>query len=65
MTDIGDMPPDPLPATTPHRLMVFGRKPDGTILVACLDCNGEIVGEAEDRDGALDVTAAHAREMGY
>lgn len=62
---MSELPPDPFPVTTPHRLMVFGRTPSGTILVACPDCDGEILGEVADQDAAIDLTEAHARALGY
>lgn len=62
MTD--QLPPDPLPEVKAHCMGTFARTPCGKILVACLDCENKIVGEACCETDALSVLGEHARRMG-
>lgn len=58
-----ELPPDPGPVIAPHSLFMYGQLPDGTVLVACADCDGEIVGSAPDKLGAMGVAGAHEYNM--
>lgn len=60
-----ELPPDPLPELgKPHCLAVFKREGPGKILVGCVDCHGDIVGEAKCAHEALVVILEHAQTMG-
>lgn len=62
---MGELPPDPLPDMgKAHTVALFEPCPLGLIHVACLDCDGEVIGHAGCEHEALRLIGEHAERMG-
>lgn len=70
MTDWDDLPPDPFETIHPHTLAHFELVPDADsygirmkVLIRCLDCDSEVIGEAGCAHEAVRVMTEHAETM--